>query len=324
MAVFNFERKHLALSIFAVLSVAQPAFAQQAPTTDDSKPADQKKAVTLAGMVVTAQKREQAVQDVPITMTVASKQLLQDAGVRDIKALQILVPAMSVISTGNEANTAIRMRGVGTTGDNPGLESSVGVVIDGVPRSRTAVGFDDLGDLERIEVLYGPQGTLFGQNTSSGVVNVVTQQPSFKPKAETELTVGNYGEVGASAYYTGPISDKAAFSIYATQRSRDGFYDVNTGEGPRSAADQYISIARRDVGWAWPPSGEQDRGLLAAAGRRRRDFTKNGIRNCRLVSSGRIATCYGVLRPKGDRGRLRLCELHSGIHRVGSEMAEAI
>jgi outer membrane receptor protein involved in Fe transport len=236
MAVFNFQRKYLVLSIFAILSVAQSAFAQQTPAAAQSAPApnEPKKVTTLAGMVVTAQKREQVVQSVPISMTVLPKQRLQDAGVRDIKALQLLVPNMSVISTGNEANTAVRLRGVGTTGDNPGLESSVGVVIDGVPRARTAVGFDDLGDLERIEVLYGPQGTLFGQNTSSGVINVVTEQPSFHAHGDTELTVGNYGALDFGAYYTAPISDKAAFSVYATQRSRDGFYDVDTGAGPRT------------------------------------------------------------------------------------------
>jgi iron complex outermembrane recepter protein len=236
MAVFKFKRKHLVLSIFAVLSVARPAVAQQAPAADgqQASAADAKKPTTLAGIVVTAQKREQVMQSVPITMTVATKQLLQDSDVRDIKTLQLLVPSMNAISTGSEALTSIRLRGIGTVGDNPGLESSVGVVIDGVPRARTGVAFDDLGELERIETLYGPQGTLFGQNTSAGVINIVTAQPSFHAHGDTELTVGNYGALDLGAYYTAPISDKAAFSIYASRRSRDGFYDVNTGPGPRT------------------------------------------------------------------------------------------
>jgi outer membrane receptor protein involved in Fe transport len=236
MAVYNVVRKRLALSIFAVLAVGHPAFAQQAPTTNGTTPATDapKKVTTLSGMIVTAQKREQAMQTVPITMTVATKQLLQDADVRDVKALQILVPSMYVYSTGSEALTSIRLRGIGTVGDNPGLESSVGTVIDGVPRARTGAAFDDLGELERIEVLYGPQGTLFGQNTSAGVVNIVTAAPSFHAHGDTELTVGNYGALDLGAYYTAPISDKAAFSIYASNRTRDGFYDVETGPGPRT------------------------------------------------------------------------------------------
>ncbi len=234
MAAYNVVRKRLTLSIFAVLFAAPSAFAQQAPATNDPKAPEPKKVTTLAGMVVTAQKREQAMQTVPITMTVATKQLLQDADVRDIKALQILVPSMYAYSTGSEGLTSIRLRGIGTVGDNPGLESSVGTVIDGVPRARTGAAFDDLGELERVEVLYGPQGTLFGQNTSAGVVNIVTAQPSFHAHGDTELTVGNYGALDLGAYYTAPITDKAAFSIYASNRTRDGFYDVETGPGPRT------------------------------------------------------------------------------------------
>ena len=234
MAVYNVVRKRLTLSIFAVLFAAPSAFAQQAPATTDPKAPEPKKVTTLAGMVVTAQKREQAMQTVPITMTVATKQQLQDADVRDIKALQVLVPSMYAYSTGSEALTSIRLRGIGTVGDNPGLESSVGTVIDGVPRARTGAAFDDLGELERVEVLYGPQGTLFGQNTSAGVVNIVTAAPSFHAHGDTELTVGNYGALDLGAYYTAPISDKAAFSIYASNRTRDGFYDVETGPGPRT------------------------------------------------------------------------------------------
>src|SRR6187399_1828980 len=107
-------------------------------------------------MVVTAQKRDEVLQDVPITVNVVGEQLLRDTGVRDIKDLQILVPGLSVTSTSNEGQTVARIRGVGTVGDNPGLESSVGIVVDGVYRPRNGVGFGDLGEVERVEVLKGP------------------------------------------------------------------------------------------------------------------------------------------------------------------------
>lgn len=188
---------------------------------------------SIDDLIVTAQKREQNLQDVPIVVTSLSQETLQNAGVRDIKDLQILTPGMTVTSTSSEASTTARIRGVGTVGDNPGLESSVGVVIDGVYRSRNSVGFGDLGEMQRIEVLKGPQGTLFGKNTSAGVINIITEAPSFTPGFNAELNVGSYGTMGASGSVTGPISDTLAFRLYAGRRVRDGFMDIDTGDGPR-------------------------------------------------------------------------------------------
>jgi outer membrane receptor protein involved in Fe transport len=188
---------------------------------------------TLDQIVVTAQKREEALQDVPVVVTALSEAMLEDNGVRDIKDLATIVPGLTVTSTQSEAQTTARIRGIGTVGDNAGLESSVGVVIDGVYRPRNGVGFGDLGELERIEVLKGPQGTLFGKNTSAGVINVVTKRPTYQQSAEAELTVGNYGAVGVSASYSDAISDNVAFRVFGAKRKRDGFLDVRTGAGPR-------------------------------------------------------------------------------------------
>ena len=210
---------------------AGAASAQEGPTTVDD-------------IIVTAQKREQNLQDVPIVVTSLSQEVLQDAGVKDIKDLTILTPGMTVTSTTTEASTTARIRGVGTVGDNPGLESSVGVVIDGVYRSRNGVGFGDLGELARIEVLKGPQGTLFGKNTSAGVINIITEAPSFTPEFNAEITGGNYGALGASGSVTGPINDQLAFRLYAGRRVRDGFYEVDTGDGPRTNTDD----ANQDFG----------------------------------------------------------------------------
>jgi iron complex outermembrane receptor protein len=185
-------------------------------------------------LVVTAQKREENLQNVPVVVTALSAQALQNAGVHDIKDMAILTPGLTVTSTSNESVTTARIRGIGTVGDNAGLESSVGVVIDGVYRPRNGVGFGDLGEMQRIEVLKGPQGTLFGKNTSAGVINILTKAPSFTFGAEGELTAGNYGAYGAAASITGPLSDKAAARLYVAKRVRDGFQDVRTGGGPRT------------------------------------------------------------------------------------------
>lgn len=185
-------------------------------------------------ITVTAQKREQSLQDVPIVVTTLPAKLLQDAGVRDIKDMQVLTPGLTVTSTQNETLTTARIRGVGTVGDNPGIESSVGVVIDGVYRPRNGVGFGDLGELSRIEVLKGPQGTLFGKNTSAGVINILSKEPDFFFGAEAEATVGNFDARGFSAAVTGPLAgDQVAGRLYVAKRQRDGFYDVKTGVGPR-------------------------------------------------------------------------------------------
>ena len=215
----------------AVFGFAGMASAQSS-TQDQDGPA-----ATVDDIIVTAQKREQSLQDVPIVVTSLNQEALNNAGVKDIKDLQILTPGMTVTSTTSEASTTVRIRGVGTVGDNPGLESSVGVVIDGVYRSRNGVGFGDLGELERIEVLKGPQGTLFGKNTSAGVVNIITEAPSFTPGYNAELTWGNFNALGASGSVTGPINDQVAFRLYAAKRTRDGFNPVDTGDGPRSQMD---------------------------------------------------------------------------------------
>ncbi len=230
------QPKPLAIAVFAAIvsMTALPALAQQAP------PAPQEKeATTLDALVVTAQKREEQLQDVPIVVTALSQEALQDAGVRDIKDLQMVVPGLTVTSTQSEALTSARIRGVGTVGDNIGLESSVGVVIDGVYRPRNSVGFGDLGELERIEVLKGPQGTLFGKNTSAGVINVITKRPDFVRGGDVELTVGTPGALGWSASFNTPVGEKNAFRIFATQRSRDGFMNVQTGGGPRTKREDY-------------------------------------------------------------------------------------
>ncbi|MFN3856961.1 MAG: TonB-dependent receptor [Caulobacter sp.] len=212
----------------AVLSavVTGTAFAQEPAPVEGS---------TVDTIVITANKREQNLQDVPATVTALSGELMQDAGVKDIKDLQILTPGLTVTSTSNETVTTARIRGIGTVGDNPGLESSVGVVIDGVYRPRNGVSFGDLGELERIEVLKGPQGTLFGKNTSAGVINIITAEPDFEFGANGELTFGNYGQKGGSVSVTGPIfGDNVAGRLFFAKRERDGLLDVRTGGGPRT------------------------------------------------------------------------------------------
>ena len=130
-------------------------------------------------IIITAQGRRQVLQDVPIAVTAVGGDEMQNSGATDIRQLNQLAPSLLVSSTGTEANGSARIRGIGTVGDNPGLESSVAVFIDGVYRSRSGIGLNELGEIDRVEVLRGPQGTLFGRNASAGLINIISKRPSY-------------------------------------------------------------------------------------------------------------------------------------------------
>jgi outer membrane receptor protein involved in Fe transport len=248
---------------------------------------------TVDSIVVTAQKREQNLQDVPVVVTAVSAKLLQDTGVKDIKDLTILTPGLTVTSTSSEASTTARIRGVGTVGDNPGLESSVGVVIDGVYRPRNGVGFGDLGQMERIEVLKGPQGTLFGKSTSAGVINIVTKEPEFGFGAEAEATIGNFNAHGLAGSVTGPLfgSETLAARLYVAARERDGYNDVVTGKGPSDRdedADQGFYTVRGQLLFV-----PDDKATFRLIG----DYTKRDENCCGAVQirTGPTAGILGLL-----------------------------
>jgi outer membrane receptor protein involved in Fe transport len=290
------QRKLLSLAVATALGslLAAPVLAQDAaPPPEGTK---EEKATTLAELVVTAQKREEALQDVPISVTALPEQLLRDTGVRDVKDMQVLVPGLTVTSTQSEAQTTARIRGIGTVGDNAGLESSVGIVIDGVYRPRNGVGFGDLGEIERIEVLKGPQGTVFGKNTSAGVINVITRRPGYETSVEGELTVGNYGALGVAGAFNTPIGDNSAFRVYAAKRERDGFTDVHTGAGPRTETedgDQNFHTLRGQL--LLEPTDNLDINLIA-------DFTSREENCCVGVTTVRGATANIINALSPDEG----------------------
>lgn len=177
-------------------------------------------------IIVTATRRASPLSDVPIAVSAVTAQAMQNSGASDIRALNQLAPSLLVSSTGSEANASARIRGIGTVGDNPGLESSVALFIDGVYRSRTGAGLNELGEIERVEVLRGPQGTLFGRNASAGMINVISKAPEFKLGGKAEVTYGNYDYWRLAGRITGPVSDQLALSLDGVWSKRDGFYDL--------------------------------------------------------------------------------------------------
>ena len=189
-------------------------------------------APALDEIIVTAQKRAENLQDVPISVVALSAQQLQDAGVTNIRDLQILTPGLTVTSEGNENVTTARIRGIGTVGDNPGLESSVGVNIDGVYRPRNGVAFGDLGEIEQVEVLYGPQGELFGKNNDAGVINITTKRPSSTFGATAEITGGNFNDREFRGSITGPLNSIMSGRLFFGYEQNTGYLQVVNGVGP--------------------------------------------------------------------------------------------
>jgi outer membrane receptor protein involved in Fe transport len=181
-------------------------------------------------IVVTATKREQTLQDVPVAVTVTSAQAIERAHIRDLYDLQSVVPSLRVNQFQSLTNSNFFIRGFGNGANNPGIEPSVGVFIDNIYRSRTASQVADLPDVERIEVLRGPQSTLFGKNASAGVISIVTKKPQFDFGGNVEASYGNYDAFVFKGVVTGPLSDTVAASLSGSYNTRDGFTrDLGTG-----------------------------------------------------------------------------------------------
>ena len=212
MNIINSKRLRLAVAVAGAMSagVAQTA--------------------EIDEIVVTANKREQSLQDVPLSVSVTSGETIQRAAIVDILDLQTSVPSLRVNQLQSSAQTNFTIRGYGNGANNPGIEPAVTVYIDGVARTRTMSALADLPTVERIEVLSGPQSTLFGKNASAGVINVSTLLPEDSFGGMIEATGGNYGARIIKGTMTGPISDTASYRLSASDNSSDGYAtNITTG-----------------------------------------------------------------------------------------------
>jgi len=174
-------------------------------------------------IIVTASKRETTLQETPISVSVTSGETLEQAQIRDVLDLQTVTPSLRVSQLQTASASTFIIRGFGNGDNNFGIEPSVGVFIDGVFRSRSAGALSDLPNVQRIEVLNGPQSTLFGKNASAGVISVVTREPQFTFGGSVEATYGNYNAMTLKGDITGPISDNIAFAVDGSINKRDGY-----------------------------------------------------------------------------------------------------
>jgi len=178
----------------------------------------------LEEIVVVAQKREQNIMDVPVAITAITGAQIEESGIKDMIDLQQNVPGLIVGGSQTTTTTNFSIRGIGSTSNNFGVESSVGLYVDGVYRSRQSSLINELVDVQAVEVLRGPQGTLFGKNTASGAINVRTVAPSTDSNdAFVEVTAGDYGLARVAAATNIVLSDKLAFRGTLFTSRRDGY-----------------------------------------------------------------------------------------------------
>ncbi len=204
------------------LLIASPAYAQTAAPADDGDDP----------IIVTATLRSENLQSVPIAVTAFSAAALDKAGVRDIRALDQVSASFNLNSSQTESGgTSLRVRGVGTTGNNTGLESAVGIFLDGVYLSRPGIALGDLLDVSQVELLRGPQGTLFGRNTSAGALNIKTLKPNLnKFEGFANATYGNYDLFNLQGGVSAPLVEGVVgLRLSGAYRNQNGFQRSTTG-----------------------------------------------------------------------------------------------
>jgi len=228
-----------ALSATALsLAFAMPAHAQDAAADDDQG--------GITEIVVTAQKVAENVQDVPIAITAITSERLETTGVTSLEGLTQLVPSVSFRKGTTSANSAIVMRGVGTITFSIAAEPSVSTVVDGVVLSRSGQAFMDLVDAERLEVLRGPQGTLFGKNASAGLVNIVSKGGTDTLQAEARLEAFDDDEYRLRGAISGPLAENLTGRITAFYGSYDGNI-TNINGGRRNRINGYEHYGARGI-----------------------------------------------------------------------------
>ena len=206
-----------------VLGTGGTAWAQSTPQGEQD-------ATNLDAIVVTAQSRQQELQDVPIALQVVDQQLLDDVAADNLGDIDAFVPGL-VVDAAQPTQPSFRLRGVETSNFGIGTDPAVGVFVDGVYGGRGGGVLQPFVDVERIEVLKGPQGTLFGRNTAAGAISLVTRRPQNETEARLRLRLGNYGKQHADAMWNLPTGDNSALRFNALFNHSDGwFQDGATGK----------------------------------------------------------------------------------------------
>lgn len=229
----------MACSSFTAPAFAQDGDAEAIPSADDSV------------IIVTATRRAQDIQDVPIAVTAVGQEQLDNQGVVNVQNITQVSPSFSTSNAQIASGSVVlRIRGVGTTSNNIGFEGAVGIFVDGAYQSRPGVALSEFVDIERVEVLRGPQGTLFGRNTSAGALNITTNRPDVTGfSGFANATYGNYDLMNIQGAVNVPlVEDTLAVRLTGAYRDRDGYVDVvdasGTQIGESNTIDQFLVRAQ--------------------------------------------------------------------------------
>jgi len=242
----------LALGAMPALAAAQTAESSQAPA--QSTPAPPTEAAptpspqndsSLGDIIVTAQKRSENLQRVPVSVTAITAQTAQAEGLRQIADLPAAVP--SLVITPNFANVTTFLRGVGTDQISGGTESSIATYVDGVYIATLPGALFSFNNIERVEVLKGPQGTLFGRNATGGLINVVTRDPSWNPSLSGSIGYGNYDTFVGQAYGTTPVGDKIAIDAAVYYQNQGTGWGKNIYDGTDAYKDKNFSARSKQL-----------------------------------------------------------------------------
>lgn len=202
-----------------------PSFAQS--VTSEPPPGASDGALTE--VVVTSQRRSESLQDVPIAVSVVTGEVLVDSSIDQALSLPRITPGLAIVSGGGQSSPFIR--GVGTSLPNLGLESSVATYLDDQYLSRPVSGYYSLNDMQRVEVLEGPQGTLYGRNATGGAIRLITNDPSNELEASGSITTGSFSRLGADGVINVPLSDRIQARFTVDYDSDDGYVkDIATGQ----------------------------------------------------------------------------------------------
>ncbi|MDE2620392.1 MAG: TonB-dependent receptor plug domain-containing protein, partial [Sphingomonadales bacterium] len=236
--MFTFVRRSLlaatALSAGFLVSTGPATAAEAAPLSagapDAPQGLDADEASRGEVIIVTARRRQETAQAVPLAISVIKADSIESTGNFNVQKLQSLTPTLQVYSS-NPRNTAVNIRGIGVpfglTSD--GFEQGVGIYVDDVYNARVAAAVFDFLDVSQVEVLRGPQGTLYGKNTTAGAINITTNQPTFSYEGRAEFSTGNLGLKQGKAAVSGPLSDTVAVRLAGAVTSRRGtIYNVTS------------------------------------------------------------------------------------------------
>lgn len=297
-----------AAGLMACSAFTAPAFAQDNDNTTSASNDDDNV------IIVTATRRASDVQDIPIAVTAVTPKQLDNQGIVNIQTLGSVAPSFNIQSSQTESQgTSIRIRGVGTTGNNIGLESAVGVFIDGVYQSRPGIALGELVDVQQVEVLRGPQGTLFGRNTTAGALVVRNRAPDLNGFGGfAEATYGNYNFINVKGALNTPVSDSLGFRFTGAYRERDGLL-INADGNEQNDRDRFMVRGQM----LWEPNADVSLRIIG-------DYQESDERCCDSVTmnppSGYTPAFVAAAFPNGFNqsfqpaatGQLRAASLRDG------------